>query len=323
VHGLQYVSDELPGIRRVKRGRGFQYVAPNGNGGAVDRDRIISLAIPPAWTDVWISPDPNGHIQATGRDAKGRKQYRYHPHWRKARDRDKYRRLAAFGSALPDVRRHVDAQLEAGGALDVDRVVALVIALLDETLIRIGNPEYVENGSHGLTTLTARHVQWGRGELTFCFPGKSGKRHEVDVEDPRLARLVRRCHQLGGQQLFTYRDASGNLGCVTSSDVNDTLRAVTELDVTAKDFRTWGGTTVVTEHLAQAAPAPDDDVVLAAIDAAAAQLGNTRAVCRASYVHPAVVGAAASGHLQEVWAASRARRYLRRAEVALLDVIGG
>ncbi len=319
---LHYVSDDIPGIRRVKRGKGFRYVAPAGLRMSVDRERIDSIAIPPAWTKVWICPDPAGHIQATGRDAKGRKQYRYHPQWRTRRDRDKYARLASFGAALPALRRHVDDQLEAGGPLDLDRVAALVIALLDETLIRIGNTEYVENGSHGLTTLTSRHVQWGRGELTFAFPGKSGIRHEVDVEDPRLARLVRRCHQLGGQQLFTYRTAEGDIGSITSGDVNDTLREVTGLDITAKDFRTWGGTVLVTERLARASAAPDDDVVLEAIDAAAEQLGNTRAVCRASYVHPDVLAAAASGQLQEVWAASRARVHLRRAEVALLEIIG-
>jgi DNA topoisomerase I len=321
VPNVHYVSDAQPGIRRVRRGRGFQYLFDESPIDPDERERIDALAIPPAWTDVWICPDPAGHIQATGRDVKGRKQYRYHEGWRKARDRDKFERLAEFGAALPDLRRHVEEQIEGGRKLSYDRVVALVLALLDETLIRIGNEEYVENGSHGLTTLTDRHVQWARGEMTFCFPGKSGKEHTVPVDDPRIARLVRRCHQLGGHELFTYRTSAGELGRVSSSDVNEALRDLTGLEVTAKDFRTWGGTAIVTETLATSEPGADDAVVLSAIDIAAEQLGNTRAVCRNSYVHPDVVAAAADGRLQERWSSSRSRRHLRRAEVTLLGVV--
>lgn len=325
IRTLHYVNDAAPGIRRIRRGRGFQYLDPDGGTiGAPERARIDALAIPPAWTEVWICCDPDGHIQATGRDAKGRKQYRYHPRWREARDRDKFRRLTAFGAALPDLRAHLDDQLSGSGPLGYDRVVALVIALLDETLIRVGNPEYLENGSHGLTTLTADHVTWGAGELTFSFPGKSGREHTVGVDDSRLARLVKRCHQLGGQRLFTYRTRSGEPALVTSGDVNDALREITGLDaVSAKDFRTWGGTAVVTEVLAAGPPEPDGSAVLDAIDLAAEQLGNTRAVCRASYVHPEVVEAAQEGSLQEIWAGARARKHLRRAEVTLLELVGG
>ena len=319
---LRYVNDAQPGVRRLRRGRGFHYVGKKGPVAAAERERIQGLAIPPAWTDVWICADPDGHIQATGRDARGRKQYRYHPRWRAARDRGKFERLAEFGAALPLLRAEIDERLEAGGPLTYERVVALVLALLDETLIRVGNSEYLDNGSHGLTTLTADHVAWGAGELTFCFPGKSGREHTVAVDDRRMARLVKRCHQLGGQHLFSYHTRSGDPGVVTSGDVNDALREITGLDqVSAKDFRTWGGTAVVTELLAASPPGPDDSVVLEAIDLAAERLGNTRAVCRASYVHPQVTSAAAEGRLQEIWAATRARKHLRRAEVTLLELV--
>jgi DNA topoisomerase I len=301
---LVYVADDEPGIRRRRHGRGFSYLDTDGQvlPDGPTRRRCVALAIPPAWTDVWICPDPAGHIQATGRDVKGRKQYRYHEAWRKARDRDKFERLAEFGAALPDLRRHVEEQIEGGGKLSYDRVVALVLALLDETLIRIGNEEYVENGSHGLTTLTDRHVQWARGEMTFCFPGKSGKEHTVPVDDPRIARLVRRCHQLGGHELFTYRTSAGELGRVSSSDVNEALRDLTGLEVTAKDFRTWGGTVAAAELLHELGPPADeheaDANVLAAVDHAAERLGNTRAVCRASYLDPRIPRAYREGRLE-------------------------
>jgi DNA topoisomerase I len=321
---LSYVNDSLPGIRRRRRGRGFGYVADRGAVRECDRTRIAGLAIPPAWSDVWICADENGHIQATGRDAKGRKQYRYHQRWRQQRDRDKYERLREFGMALPELRAHVSDELEVSGAMTRDRVVALVLALLDETLIRVGNTEYLANGSFGLTTLAQRHVSWGRGSITFKFRGKGKIEHEVDVDDPQIARLVRRCHQLGGQHLFTYRlDGSDDPVPVSSTDVNDRLRDVTGLDVSAKDFRTWGGTVIVTECLASSSSEATDDAVLAAIDEAAARLGNTRAVCRSSYVHPEVVEAARAGTLQEIWAGVRARKHLRRAEVTLLDVVDG
>jgi DNA topoisomerase-1 len=320
---LLYVNDSLPGIRRRRRGRGFEYIPDRGRLRPADRSRIKSLAIPPAWTDVWICEDEDGHIQATGRDAKGRKQYRYHPRWRQQRDRDKYERVVEFGSALPDLRAEVEDELEGPGPLTRERVVALVIALLDETLIRIGNPEYLSNGSFGLTTLSQRHVSWGRGAITFRFKGKSRVDQEVDVDDPQIARLVRRCHQLGGQHLFTYQlDGSGEPVPVNSADVNEQLRELTGLDVSAKDFRTWGGTVIVTELLASHDSAATDELVLEAIDEAADKLGNSRAVCRASYVHPDVVEAARAGELQEIWAKARTQKHLRRAEVTLLRALG-
>lgn len=316
-----YVSDEMPGIRRHRRGRGFQYVADSGRVTRTDRERIAALAIPPAWSDVWICADPGGHIQATGRDGKGRKQYRYSNEWRRLRDGDKFERIEEFGAALPDLRADLDKIFEDSRSLDRDVVMALVIALLDETLIRIGNPEYASNGSFGLTTFRNRHLDTSGG-LSFVFVGKGGIKHEVELDDPRLARLVRRCHRLGGQRLFTYRDADSQIAPITSSDVNEALGDLTGLEITAKDFRTWGGTVTVTESLARSDIEDPDEALLAAIDDAADRLGNSRSVCRSSYVHPAVIEAAAGDRLEALWARSRDRKHLRRGEVVLLDLLG-
>ena len=318
---LHHVSDAVPGIRRIRRGAGMQYVGPDGPVSAEDKARIEGLAIPPAWEQVWICPDPDGHIQATGRDAKGRKVYRYHPRWRRTRDQEKFRHVTTFGEVLPTLRSHVEHEIGRGGRLTQDRVVALVIALLDETLIRIGNDEYLRNGSRGLTTLAARHAEWHASQLTFRFTGKSGTPHEVPVEDRRLGRLVRRCHQLGGQDLFTYQTPDGEVRGVTSTMVNDQLREVSGVDISAKEFRTWGGSVAALSHLVQAGADVDDTDVLEAIDHAAGQLGNSRAVCRASYVHPAVPRAALDGSLLDVWKRTRARRHLERAEATLLRVL--
>jgi len=326
--GLRYVSDTRPGIRRVRSGRGFRYVDPHGETvrSPAVRDRIRALAIPPAWTDVWICPTADGHIQATGRDARGRKQYRYHDRWRQVRDADKFERLGHFGLALGPLRATVDAHLQRPGALDRDKVLALVVRLLDETLVRVGNAEYAAtNESYGLTTLGPEHVEIHGSEVTFAFVGKGGLEHEVSVSDRRLARLVRRCHELGGQELFAWTDPAGHVVDVGSSDVNAWLREQTGELVSAKDFRTWGATVVATETLAELGPPASakeaEAHVLAAIDNAAARLGNTRAVARASYVHPVVPDSHREGSLHERWARARRTAAHRRSERTVLDLL--
>jgi len=324
--GLRYTSDASPGIRRVRRGKGFSYQRSDGSRVAgTDRDRIAALAIPPAWTDVWICPSAHGHIQATGRDVKGRKQYRYHDRWREVRDADKFDRLTVFGVLLPDLRAKLDADLRRRG-LPRERVLALVVRLLDETLIRVGNSEYAaDNDTYGLTTLRRRHVKTTANRVEFDFVGKSGVEHDVTVSDPQLARLVRKTSDLGGQDLFTYEDEARGTAIVTSSDVNDYLRSLASVDITAKDFRTWGGTVIATETLAQLGP-PDDEReadanVLVAVDAAAEALGNTRTVCRTCYIHPAVPEAYRDGSLTDLWKRSRSVAGRSRSEQATLAVL--
>jgi DNA topoisomerase I len=299
--GLRHVSDEEPGIARRRRGRGFQYIGPDG-ATIRDRDeraRIEALAIPPAWTEVWICPSRNGHIQATGRDARGRKQYRYHPKWREVRDETKYHRLAAFARALPRIRRRVDRDLRRR-ALSRERVVATVVRLLDVTTMRVGNDEYVrENKSFGLTTLRERHVELSGDRIRFRFRGKGGKAHDVDVEDPRVARVIRRCEELPGQHLFQYVNGEGEPVDVTSDDVNDYIQEAAGDEFTAKDFRTWTGTVLAACALDElgAAEAPKKQLVTA-IESVARELGNTPAVCRACYVHPEVIDAHGNGTLR-------------------------
>lgn len=322
--GLRYVSDEEPGISRRGAGRGFTYRDGHGTiRDAATRDRIARLAIPPAWTDVWICPDDHGHIQATGRDDRGRKQYRYHDGWRAVRDADKFEQLATFGVQLAKVRRQVAADLGRRG-MERERVLALVVRLLDETLIRVGNPQYARDESFGLTTLESRHVEVDGGEVVFEFAGKSGVDHEVAVSDRRLAELVRACDDLGGERLFTYREA-GEVVEVRSDDVNDYLREIAGPAITARDFRTWGGTVAVVGALGPH-PCPDAErgatsAFLAAVDEAAERLGNTRAVCRSSYVHPAVEVAHRDGSLHTAWRRSRRTRRLTRGERATLRVL--
>jgi DNA topoisomerase I len=300
--GLRYVTDERAGITRRRRGRGFQYIAADGRTIAdrSERARIDSLAIPPAWTDVWICPSPNGHIQATGRDARGRKQYRYHPRWREVRDETKYHRLAAFARALPRIRRRVDRDMRRR-ALSRERVVATVVRLLDETTIRVGNDEYVrENRSFGLTTLRERHVEVAGDRIRFRFRGKGGKVHDVDVEDSRVARVIRRCEELPGQDLFQYVDDDGEPVDVTSDDVNDYIQDAAGGDFTAKDFRTWTGTVLAAwtlDELGGTDGAPKKQLV-SAIESVAKELGNMPAVCRACYVHPEVMDAHLDGTLR-------------------------
>jgi DNA topoisomerase I len=294
---LRYVSDERPGLGRVRRGKAFHYLGPDGE--AV-RDlptlrRIRALAIPPAWTDVWICPIPHGHIQAVGRDARGRKQYRYHPRWRDVRDQTKYTRLIEFGRALPRIRERVQQDLGRPG-LPREKVLATVLRLLETTLIRVGNEEYArQNHSYGLTTLRSQHVTVDGTRLRFEFRGKGGKRHAVALTDRRLARVVRRCQELPGYELFQYVNEEGQRQVIDSADVNGYLRDVGGDDFTAKDFRTWGGTVLAAHALASRAPGGekrDPKRHLAeAIRQVARRLGNTAAICRKCYVHPDVIDA--------------------------------
>jgi DNA topoisomerase-1 len=293
--GLRYVNDaRMPGIRRLGKTR-VRYLDVHGRTLA-DREtlaRIKSLAVPPAWTSVWICPDPRGHVQATGRDARGRKQYRYHPKWRTVRDEVKYGRLLEFAAALPALRERVAADLRRSG-LPREKVLATVIALLEKTLIRVGNEEYARaNRSYGLTTLRDGHAKVSPDAVHFEFRGKSGVSHRVGVQDPRLARIVKACRDLPGYELFQYVADDGQRCTIGSADVNEYVREVCGEAFTAKDFRTWAGTVLVARALADAArPATataGKRAIVQAIDCAAQRLGNTVAVCRTSYVHPAVV----------------------------------
>ncbi|HEX5039003.1 MAG TPA: DNA topoisomerase IB [Candidatus Limnocylindria bacterium] len=301
--GLRYVTDEAPGVTRRRAGRGWTFHGVDGRR-ITDARRIAwfkRLAIPPAWTEVWICPDRRGHLQATGRDARGRKVYRYHPSWRGARDELKYDRLLAFARALPGIRRRVERDLRRQG-LPREKVLATVVALLERTRIRVGNEEYArENRSFGLTTLRERHARVRGGRMTFAFKGKSGREHEVDVADRRLARIVARCRELPGQQLFQYIGDDGERRAVASDDVNDYLREITGRNFTAKDFRTWAGTVLAAMAL-QEFQAFDTEAeakrnVVRAIETVAEKLGNTPAVSRASYVHPTVIDAYLEGDL--------------------------
>jgi DNA topoisomerase I len=300
---LTYVSDLDPGIRRKKAGHGFNYLDPNGKP-VTDRttlDRIRKLAIPPAWTDVWIAPTERGHIQATGRDVRGRKQYRYHERWREVRDGGKYDRLIAFGRALPKLRKQVDRDLARHG-LPREKVLAAVIRVMEITLIRIGNEEYAKaNKSFGLTTLRDRHAHIGSEKAVFEFRGKSGKVHKTSFSDRRLARTVKACQDLPGQRLFQYLNEDGQRHSVESADVNAYLREVLGEDVSAKDFRTWAGTLAAARALvALPGGTTEGEVkrnVVTCVKAVAGVLGNTPAVCRKAYIHPAVIEAYEAGKL--------------------------
>jgi DNA topoisomerase-1 len=325
--GLRYVHDDQPGIGRVRFGRGFRYIDSEGQ---VVRDpatlqRIRSLVIPPAWQDVWICRLESGHLQATGLDARGRKQYRYHPRWREVRDENKYERLAAFGLALPKIRARVEADLALPG-LPRNKVLAGVVRLLEYTHIRVGNEEYArENGSYGLTTLRNGHVEVAGGTLRFRFRGKSGIRHAVDLHDRRLARLVRRCQDLPGEELFQYLDEEGNPRTIDSADVNTYLQEIAGAEFTAKDFRTWAGTVLAARELTRC-PACDCKTlrrraVVAAIETVARLLGNTRAVCRKCYVHPTVIEAYLKGTLSNPQASVAEIAGLSAEEAAVLALL--
>jgi DNA topoisomerase-1 len=293
--GLRYVSETGPGIARRRAGRGFIYISP---GGQIIRsrhvlERIKALAIPPAWTQVWISPDPGGHIQAVGRDAKGRKQYRYHERYRTIRDRVKFDRLVAFSAALPAIRSRVEHDLRKQG-LPREKVLATVVRLLESTCIRIGNKEYAKsNGSYGLTTLRNKHVEISAGTVRFRFCGKSGKTHEVKLNDRRLARIIQQCHDLPGYELFQYVDEEGEVRKIGSDDVNQYLKEITGEDFTAKEFRTWSGTVLMARALDECGAFESKTdakrKVVAAVKEVARKLGNTPSTCRNYYVHPCVI----------------------------------
>lgn len=303
--GLRYVLDTAPGYRRRKAGKHFAYLDANGKRitDAATIERINRLAIPPAYTDVWICPDARGHVQATGRDARGRKQYRYHPLWRSRRDHDKFGHLLEVGRSLPTLRRRLGKDLALTG-LPREKVLAIVVSLLAETLIRVGNHEYARtNNSFGLTTLRNRHAKITGGRAIFSFRGKSGQDHTVELDDARLSRLIRRCQQLPGQALFQYLDEDGATHPIGSGDVNDYLRTVTGQDITAKEFRTWGGTlAAMIAFVNTPLPREGGEKAIAsaqadAVKRVADQLGNTPAVCRSSYIHPAVIAAWRNGSL--------------------------
>jgi DNA topoisomerase-1 len=312
--GLRYVSDASPGIRRKRSGRGFTYVDAEGK---TLRDRAVlkrikALVIPPAWTDVWICAIANGHIQASARDAKRRKQYRYHARWREVRDDDKFERMVAFGEALPKLRKRLEEDLAQPG-LPRTKLLATVVRLLELTLIRVGNEEYVRaNESYGLTTLRDRHVEVKGWKLRFRFKGKSGKQHEVEVTDRRLAAVITRCKTLPGQELFQYLDDDGNAQSVGSADVNEYLREVMGEEFTAKDFRTWAGSILAAETLRAG-----EVGLVEAIKIVAKRLGNTAATCRKHYIHPFVIEAFEAGTL----AAANEAEDMAQQEAALLKLL--
>jgi DNA topoisomerase-1 len=303
--GLRYVTDDEPGIRRRKSGKGFTFLDAQGKTVKDPKviERIKKLAIPPAWTDVWICPRANGHLQATGRDARGRKQYRYHADWRSVRDETKFGRMIAFGETLPKIRERVDQDLSLPG-LPREKVLGAVVKLLETTLIRVGNPEYAkQNNSFGLTTLRNRHVEISGATVRFEFRGKSGQDHSVEIHDRRLARIVRQVRDLPGQKLFQYLDEDGERQSVSSEDVNDYLRATTGEEFSAKDFRTWGGTVLALSALLELGPCETEKdasrAVVEAIKQVSASLGNRPAICRKFYVHPLVIESYLEGKLTQ------------------------
>ncbi|HEY2705704.1 MAG TPA: DNA topoisomerase IB [Candidatus Dormibacteraeota bacterium] len=331
--GLRHVDDSGPGIRRERRGDGFVHLDPEGRQ-VTDTEtllRIRHLAIPPAWTDVWICPSERGHIQATGRDARRRKVYRYHDRWREVRDAHKYEHTIAFARALPRIRRRVARDMARAG-LPREKVVACAVRLLETTLIRVGNDEYARQNQHyGLTTLREEHAQIRGSTVRFVFRGKSGVDHSVGVSDRRLARVLRRCQELPGQRLLEYVDGDGNVRGIHSQDVNEYLREAGGGEYTAKDFRTWAGTVLAAQALREFerfdSQAQAKRNLLSAIDTVAARLGNTRAVCRTCYIHPAVVESYMDGSLAqllEARAAAEIRNSLHRLspeEAAVLGVL--
>ncbi|MEO8005926.1 MAG: DNA topoisomerase IB [Betaproteobacteria bacterium] len=315
--GLRYVSDASPGLQRERVGDRFRYRDAHGR---VVRERetlarIKSLVIPPAWNDVWICAVANGHIQVTARDAKGRKQYRYHPLWRSVRDENKYEHLISFGNALPTIRRHVDKDLALPG-LPREKILATIVRLLETTMMRVGNEEYARsNGSFGLTTLRDKHVRINGARLEFQFRGKSGVRHNIKVADRRLAGIVRRCRDIPGFELFQYLDDEGGRHSVDSADVNEYLRQITGQDYTAKDFRTWAGTLLAALALREFekfdSQAQAKKNLVRAIGSVASRLGNTPTICRKCYIHPAIMECYLEGSMLDA--------VQRRAEEALAE----
>jgi Topoisomerase IB len=317
--GLRYTTDAKPGIRRLRRGSSFHYVGADGKliRNQEELRRIRSLVIPPAWTDVWVCPDPRGHLQATGRDARGRKQYRYHPRWREVRDETKYHSMIAFARALPAIRSRTAADMRKAG-LPRENVLAAVVQLLEKTLIRVGNDEYAkQNQSFGLTTMRDGHVEVSGARVRFSFRGKSGVEHEIDLNDRRLARTIRACRDIPGYDLFQYYDEQGGRHAIGSDDVNAYLKEITGLDFTSKDFRTWAGT-VLAAQLLKDFERFDSDAqakrnIVRAVESVAKRLGNTKAVCRKCYIHPAVFDAYMDGSMVKAMA-QRVRRAAAHAE---------
>ena len=329
--GLVYTTDDGPGIRRIKRGKSFTYLDARKRPvkDKESRGRIRSLVIPPAWTEVWICPNPRGHLQATGRDARGRKQYRYHPKWREVRDSTKYERMIAFGRALPKIRRRTDADLRRDG-LPREKVLAAVVRLLEKTFIRVGNDEYArDNKSFGLTTMRDGHVRVAGSTVRFIFRGKSGVEHALALDDKRLARIVKQCRDLPGQELFQFKNDLGAVVDIGSGDVNAYLKEITGEEFTSKDFRTWAGTVLAAELLRDFEQVDSESGakknVVAAIEQVAKQLGNTRAVCRKCYVHPAVIDAYLDGSMLKSMAqrarATKAVGKMTAAEAAVLGLL--
>jgi DNA topoisomerase-1 len=326
--GMRYVTDAMPGFRRVHTKSGFRYLNVKGKPlrNRAELQRIKSLAIPPAWTNVWICPLAKGHLQATGRDARGRKQFRYHPKWRSMRDENKFDRMVGFGIALPRLRARIKRDLKLPG-LRRERVLATILRLLETTLIRVGNEEYARhNGSVGLTTMRTRHVDISGQTLRFQFRGKSGVEHCVEIQDPQLARIVKRCQDLPGQELFQYRDENGKRRGVGSSDVNDYLREITGQEFTAKDFRTWAGTLLAASAFREIADFHSRTQakrnVMKAIEAVAKKLGNTKTICRKCYIHPALIESYLDGTfattLKRTTRGAHKTRGLRSEEAAVL-----
>jgi DNA topoisomerase I len=318
--GLTYVSDEDRGLSRERHGDGFRYLKPNGEPVTDEAtlDRIRRLAIPPAWTDVWICTKANGHLQATGRDVRGRKQYKYHPQFREVRESTKYEHMLEFARALPAIRAKIAEHMELRG-LPREKVLATVVHLLESTLIRIGNDDYAkENKSYGLTTLRNPHVSVNGSELRFRFKGKSGKSWQLQLKDRRVAKIVKACQELPGQKLFEYLDENGEAREVTSADVNAYLREITGQDITAKDFRTWAGTVMAAlalrEFEAFDSQASAKKNLRAAIETVASRLGNTPTICRKCYIHPEILSAYTEGALM--------LRIKQKAESELRDKLG-
>ena len=328
--GLRYVSDAKPGITRKRWRKGFRYYDAEGERihDPETLARVKSLVVPPAWNGVWICPNPKGHLQATGRDARGRKQSRYHPRWREVRDETKYERMMAFGIALPMIRERVELDL-ARPALPREKILAAIVRLMETTLIRVGNVEYVkQNQSYGLTTMRGKHVQVDGSTITFKFQGKSGVRHAVDITDRRLARIIQRCQDIPGYELFQYVDGDGQHHTIDSADVNDYLREATDQHFTAKDFRTWAGTVLACTRLHELdvfeSEAEAKKNVVEIVKAVAGRLGNTPSVCRKCYIHPVVIDAYLSGGITKTvreHEPEETSRGLQREEMILMKLM--
>ena len=325
--GLRYTTDQSPGYRRRRRGLGFLYTSNDGRPLTDRREiaRIKALVIPPAWDEVWICENPNGHLQTTGRDSRRRKQYRYHPRWRVVRDQVKYARLLEFAAKLPLIRKQVRKDMELRG-LPRRKVLGTLVQLLEATLIRVGNQEYARhNNSFGLTTLRNRHAAVIGEKLSFEFRGKGGKVHVISLRDRRLAQIVRRCQELPGHELFQFLDENGQHQSIDSGDVNEYLREIANEEFTAKDYRTWAGTVLATRTLQTFEPFKSQTEakrnVVKAIEAVASKLGNTRSICRKCYIHPAVIDAYVDGTMLSTPKQRRTSAGLRPEEAAVVALL--